>query len=76
MSRPHFPGLNGLRAVGALTVIPCHIEQLKPCFQIDQAKWFPVHGKIGVVLFFVLSGYLITFLLLHERRAVGESLHS
>src|SRR4051812_33341468 len=70
--RTHFPGLDGLRGLGALSVIPAHIEQLKTSFGFDAVFWFPIHAKIGVVLFFTLSGFLITFLLLRERQLRGR----
>lgn len=62
------PGLNELRALAAICVIPGHINQLLALNNIQQIIPFPIPGKLGVVLFFVLSGYLITTLLLRERK--------
>lgn len=65
------PGLDGLRAISILMVIIYHNEvALKPIFKslnlpaniID----FLGNGHIGVVIFFVISGYLITTLLKRE----------
>ena len=61
---PQLPGLDGLRALAILPVIWHHATpRLLP----------GVLGKgaVGVDLFFALSGFLITTLLLRERRATG-----
>jgi len=51
----HLPALNGLRGVAVIGVVAYHL-------QIGWAKG----GYLGVDLFFVLSGFLITTLLLEE----------
>lgn len=69
-----FPNLNGLRFIAALWVIVHHIEQIKLIFKVDNYWHLPfvdLIGKLGVVLFFVLSGFLITYLLLQERQVTG-----
>jgi peptidoglycan/LPS O-acetylase OafA/YrhL len=61
--RPHIayrPGLDGLRALAVAAVFLYHA---KP--HADGGSWLP-GGFLGVDLFFVLSGYLITSLLLVE----------
>ena len=67
----YFPNLNGLRFIAALLVIIHHIEQLKSIFSIDNylgtVPFIHIIGKLGVILFFVLSGFLITYLLLTEE---------
>jgi peptidoglycan/LPS O-acetylase OafA/YrhL len=56
----HFPSLDGLRALGVLAVIWHHVVN-------PSGPW----GFFGVSLFFGLSGFLITTLLLRERADVG-----
>jgi peptidoglycan/LPS O-acetylase OafA/YrhL len=54
----YLPGLDGLRALAVLAVLLYHADVL----------WLP-GGFLGVEIFFVVSGYLITSLLLSEYRA-------
>ena len=67
----YFPNLNGIRFIAAFLVIIHHVEQIKQIFKIDNywkvVPFIDVIGKLGVVLFFVLSGFLITYLLLAEQ---------
>ena len=58
----YMPGLDGLRAVAVLAVIAFH----------EQFSWAP-GGLLGVALFFTLSGYLITDLLLSRWLATGRA---
>jgi peptidoglycan/LPS O-acetylase OafA/YrhL len=62
----YFPNLNGLRAIGAGIVMIGHVEFIKSTWNMSSYSWFPIPGKIGVTLFFALSGFLITSLLLQE----------
>lgn len=66
----YFPNLNGLRFIAALLVIISHIEQFKWIYGIDSylEKVRAEIGHLSVVLFFVLSGFLITYLLLIEEK--------
>ncbi len=57
----HKPALDGLRAIAVLTVIAYHFG----------AGWLQ-GGFLGVDLFFVLSGYLITSLLIIEHGREGR----
>ncbi|MDX6190087.1 MULTISPECIES: acyltransferase family protein [Flavobacterium] len=64
----YFPNLNGLRSIAAFMVIFSHLELNKGLFGISNHFQEIKHiGKLGVSLFFVLSGFLITFLLLMEK---------
>jgi peptidoglycan/LPS O-acetylase OafA/YrhL len=66
----YFPGLNGLRFFAALAVIITHVELLKSQLSIEN-YWTNMIifnlGGLGVYFFFVLSGFLITYLLLAEK---------
>lgn len=64
--RLYFPNLNGLRAIGAGIVMIGHVEFIKMDWGLPAYSWFPVPGKVGVCLFFALSGFLISSLLLQE----------
>ena len=69
----YFPNLNGLRFIAAFLVIIHHLEQLKSISKIenywDAIPFIGIIGKLGVILFFVLSGFLITYLLLAEENS-------
>lgn len=70
-----FPGLNGLRFFSALAVVITHIELTKDKFGFEN-YWdnILIHnlGIIGVSFFFVLSGFLITYLMLVEKSKFGK----
>jgi peptidoglycan/LPS O-acetylase OafA/YrhL len=59
--RAHLPGLDGLRAIAIIGVLLFHAD-------VHAA----VGGFLGVDLFFVISGFLITSLLLSEARRDGH----
>lgn len=72
MNKIYFGGLNELRAIAALGVVIHHIEQFKGMNGLTLSNvnlTFLIHnlGKASVDLFFVLSGFLITYLLLQEK---------
>ena len=71
----YFPNLNSIRFIAALLVIIHHIEQFKSVFNIyPNGLNNPVIssvGPLGVRLFFVLSGFLITYLLFAEKEVSG-----
>lgn len=75
--RVYFPNLNGLRFIAALMVIIHHIEQFKSIYGLPNnfsSTTVQIFGELGVVLFFVLSGFLITYLLLEEESQTGTIL--
>jgi len=53
---PYLPGLDGMRALAVVAVMIYHAN----------ADWLP-GGYLGVEVFFVISGYLITLLLISEK---------
>ncbi|WP_312677537.1 acyltransferase family protein, partial [Microbacterium sp.] len=59
---PRYAGLDGLRAVAVLLVVLYHLFP----------GWFLHSGFVGVDVFFVISGFLITSLRLRERAATGR----
>lgn len=61
----YFPALDGLRALSVLLVIYCHVDNKTPAMNLLQ-------GRLGVDIFFVLSGFLITLLLIREKRETGK----
>ena len=65
-----FPNLNGVRAIAAFMVVISHVELTKRDFHYPMAKFFHIlgMGSIGVSIFFSLSGFLITYLLLEEKK--------
>lgn len=72
----YFPNLNGLRFIAAFLVLIHHIEQFKSIYGIEnhlgQIPFIGIIGKLGVILFFVLSGFLITYLLLVEEKVIKK----
>ena len=64
----YFKNLNGLRFFAAFMVLICHIELNKKYFKLTNNREVTRFlGDLGVDLFFVLSGFLITFLLIKEK---------
>ena len=58
---PYLPGLDGLRAIAVISVIFYHANH----------AWLK-GGFLGVEVFFVISGYLITLLLVAESTRTGR----
>lgn len=68
MNKVYFPSLNGIRFIAALVVMISHTFPLVQDFGFDTSFIMPDLGGLGVTLFFVLSGFLITFLLFTEKQ--------
>jgi peptidoglycan/LPS O-acetylase OafA/YrhL len=69
-----FPGLNSLRFIAAFLVVMHHSETIKRKNGIVNFEWLGLfrNGGNAVTFFFVLSGFLITYLLLKERDKMGS----
>ncbi len=62
LDRHYLPELDGIRGLAVMLVISYHLKD-------PMASW--LGGSLGVTIFFVLSGYLITRLGLAEERTRG-----
>ncbi len=69
----YFPGLNGIRALAASIVILWHTDEFAFLFGLPPYGYGET-GMAGaaVTMFFVLSGFLITYLLLKEKDKYGD----
>ena len=71
----YLPGLNGIRAIAALAVVVSHVTMGLHQFGLNTFLFGEVDGEPrnydlawhGVSMFFVLSGFLITYLLCQEK---------
>jgi peptidoglycan/LPS O-acetylase OafA/YrhL len=63
LERKNIPALDGVRGIAALIVVFYHLY-------LRHLAWMP-DGAFGVLIFFVLSGFLITWLLLKETDETG-----
>ena len=71
----YLPGLNGVRFLAAAAVFIHHAEQFKGFADLPHNytnRWVHSFGPQGVDLFFVLSGFLITYLLAAELEQRGR----
>lgn len=66
----YIPSLNGLRAVSIVLVFLAHIADTRGA--PDFFSHFMHFGNLGVKVFFVISGFLITSLLLKEQADTGR----
>lgn len=72
----YFPSLNGVRFIAASLVFVHHFVAIdfvrkKVGYNMESGFFSPMGGT-GVTLFFVLSGYLITYLLLTEYKVENK----
>ncbi len=63
----HFPALDGVRAIAIISVMLYHLE-----FLVPELNPLVRGGFLGVDIFFVLSGFLITSILLKEQDSFGS----
>ena len=65
--------MNGLRAIAAMIVMVFHTDQFSHYFGlISLGFWKTKMQSYAVILFFVLSGFLITFLLMKDNEKNGR----
>jgi peptidoglycan/LPS O-acetylase OafA/YrhL len=73
-NKVHFPNLDGLRFLCCLVVMVFHFELMKEIAFSGYSSFIDSFHFIGVQdvsLFFVLSGFLIGYLLLKEKQETG-----
>jgi len=67
------PSLNGLRAISIIIVLLFHLFRFNIVINQDIAARIPIlNGRFGVNIFFVISGFIITTLLLREEKRFGK----
>lgn len=73
ISLRRIPSLDGLRALSIFLVVALHSLQRFGRTHPGSGIWGAIFdGDTGVFIFFVISGYLITSLLLHEHQKRGS----
>lgn len=72
-SKVHLPSLNGIRAIAVLMVLVSHVDQFSARIGISNLSVSGLGlGWKGVILFFTLSGFLITYLLELEKQQFNK----
>ncbi len=71
VTRGRVPCLDGIRAISILLVILQHQMDTRGFSSPRFLNWPKTWGTTGVNIFFVISGFLITLLLLRERQRSG-----
>jgi len=72
LQKKHLPSLDGLRCFSILFVIIAHVNEYNAALNSESIHYFFGGGVFGVHYFFVISGFIITTLLLMERVKTGN----
>jgi peptidoglycan/LPS O-acetylase OafA/YrhL len=73
ISTARFPSLDGWRAVSIIMVLGSHCKVTAGFPKsLDRIFYWLFDGDLGVRCFFVISGFLITYLLLQENEKTGS----
>ena len=75
MTKNHIPSLNGLRAISILMVVASHLYRhnfLPDNVLVRSIRLWFFNGALGVNVFFIISGFLITGLLIGEKENYGK----
>ncbi len=64
LATDHRPAFDGLRGLGFLLVVTAHVPSVR--------LFDYLHGWTGVWIFLVMSGYLVTMLMMREEKRVGR----
>ncbi len=67
INQKYFPSLNGLRGISIIMVVVAHLH-------LSNNNYFNIifNGSLGVNIFFVLSGFLITTLCIREQKLTND----
>jgi peptidoglycan/LPS O-acetylase OafA/YrhL len=69
----YLPNLNGVRFMAALTVVLSHVELYRLLMGLpNHSALMGRFAGFGVDIFFALSGFLITYLLIVEQKTAGS----
>lgn len=68
----NLPSLDGLRAISILLVLVGHLEGTRHIGRLPFIHFFGDLAHFGVTVFFVISGFLITSLLIKEHEKSGS----
>ncbi len=70
----YIKGFDGLRAISIAFVLLTHLGTYDALLlsSFGSKIWHTISGDVGVTLFFVISGFLITTLLLREKEKTGK----
>ncbi len=66
------PSLDGIRAISIAMVLLGHLQSTDGFPALTINRWLGDLAHLGVIVFFILSGFLITSLLMQERARTGS----